>query len=81
MKKVIIIGAAKPGYSEAITRTMIKEGIFVIGTFEKEYVDNSKLLTTEFTKQELLMQNIFATTSTANSAKRKVRKYLSGIRM
>lgn len=40
--KVVVIGAAKPGYAESITRRLISEGYSVIGTFDEEYADNAK---------------------------------------
>lgn len=58
MKRVIIIGAAKPGYSEAITRKMISNGVFVIGTFDKEYSDNAQILATEFKTDKLTLQEV-----------------------
>ncbi len=58
MKRAIIIGAAKPGYSEAITRKMISDGIFVIGTFDGEYSDNANVLSNEFGKDKLMLQEV-----------------------
>lgn len=40
--KVVVIGAAKTGYAESITRKLISEGYSVIGTFDDEYADNAK---------------------------------------
>jgi NAD(P)-dependent dehydrogenase (short-subunit alcohol dehydrogenase family) len=58
MKSVIIIGAAKSGYSEAITRRMINDGIFVIGTYDKEFSDNAKTLSDEFSSDKLTLQEV-----------------------
>jgi len=58
MKRVIIIGASKPGYAEAITRRMIKDGVFVIGTYDKEYSENAEQLTAEFGNEKITMQEV-----------------------
>ena len=58
MKSIIIIGAAKPGYSEAITRKMINDGVFVIGTYDKEFSENAKILTNEFSSDKLTLQEV-----------------------
>lgn len=40
--RVVVIGAAKTGYAESITRKLINEGYSVIGTYDEEYADNAK---------------------------------------
>jgi len=51
--KVIVIGAAKPGYAESITRKLIHNGISVVGTYDAEYAANAKKLTVEFPRDKL----------------------------
>jgi len=58
MKRVILIGAAKPGYSEAITRKLIGNDVFVIGTFDKAYSSNAKLLADEFPADKLSLHEV-----------------------
>ncbi len=58
MKRVIIIGAVKPGYAEALSRRMIKEGISVIGTFDKEYAENAIKMTKEFSNDVLTLKQV-----------------------
>lgn len=56
--KIIVIGAAKPGYAETITRRFIKEGYSVIGTYDEEYSDNAKKLQMEYSSKDLLLQQV-----------------------
>lgn len=56
--KVVVIGAAKPGYAESITRRLISEGYGVIGTFDEEYTENAQKMQAEFTKDELTLQKV-----------------------
>lgn len=56
--KVIVIGAAKTGYAESITRKLISEGYSVIGTFDKEYADNAEKMRTEFPAEVLSLQQV-----------------------
>jgi NAD(P)-dependent dehydrogenase (short-subunit alcohol dehydrogenase family) len=51
--KAIVIGAAKPGYAESITRKLIHNGISVVGTYDAEYATNAKKLTVEFPRDKL----------------------------
>ena len=51
--KAIVIGAAKPGYAESITRKLIQNGISVIGTFDAEYFENAQKLSVEFPMDKL----------------------------
>lgn len=44
----VVIGAAKPGYAEAITRKLIKNGFKVIGTYDTEFEENATKLSKEF---------------------------------
>lgn len=55
MKKIIVCGAAKPGYAEAITRKLIGKGIYVIGTYDDEYEVNAERLRNEFSEEQLLL--------------------------
>lgn len=58
MKTIIIIGAAKPGYAEAITRKMIESGVFVIGTFESAFSENAEKLTTIYHNGQLKLTEL-----------------------
>lgn len=59
MKKVVVvIGAAKPGYAESITRRLINEGYSVIGTFDREYEENAKKLQVEFSVDTLSLKQV-----------------------
>ena len=51
--KVVVIGAAKTGYAESITRKLISEGYSVIGTFDEEYADNAKKMQSEYASEVL----------------------------
>jgi NAD(P)-dependent dehydrogenase (short-subunit alcohol dehydrogenase family) len=51
--KAIVIGAAKPGYAESITRKLIQNGYSVVGTYDSEFVDNAEKLKKEFTSDKL----------------------------
>lgn len=53
--KVIVIGAAKPGYAEAITRKLIKNGCSVIGTYDNEFEDNAQKMSQDFSTNELVL--------------------------
>jgi len=56
--KAVVIGAAKPGYAESITRKLIQNGISVVGTYDAEYTANAKKLTTEFPKDKLYLTEV-----------------------
>lgn len=51
--KVVVIGAAKPGYAESITRKLISHGYGVIGTYDEEYADNANALRAEYPEDKL----------------------------
>ena len=51
--KAIVIGAAKPGYAESITRKLIQNGYSVVGTYDSEFVDNAEKLKKEFASDKL----------------------------
>lgn len=51
--KVVVIGAAKPGYAESITRKLIKNGYSVVGTYDSEFEDNAKKMLQEFSSNDL----------------------------
>jgi len=56
--KAIVIGAAKPGYAESITRKLIQNGISVVGTYDAEYAANAKKLANEFPRDKLYLDEI-----------------------
>lgn len=56
--KAIVIGAAKPGYAESITRKLIQNGISVVGTYDAEYAENAKKMTEEFSAEKLELINV-----------------------
>lgn len=53
-KKIIVTGAAMPGYGEAITRRLLSEGFSVLGTFESDDSENAELLKKEFSSTQRL---------------------------
>jgi len=56
--KAIVVGAAKPGYAESITRRLIKEGYQVIGTYDKEFADNAIKMSREFSTDQLVLHQL-----------------------
>lgn len=56
--KVVVIGAAKTGYAESITRKLISEGYSVVGTFDEEYADNAKKMQSEYASEVLSLQQV-----------------------
>ncbi|MBO5033575.1 MAG: SDR family oxidoreductase [Lachnospiraceae bacterium] len=56
--KVVVIGAAKTGYAESITRKLINEGYSVIGTYDEEYADNAKKMQAEFSADVLTLKQV-----------------------
>lgn len=56
--KVVVIGAAKTGYAESITRKLINEGYSVIGTFDREDAANAKKMQTEFPSEVLSLHPV-----------------------
>lgn len=56
--RVVVIGAAKTGYAESITRKLINEGYSVIGTYDEEYADNAKKMQAEFSADVLTLKQV-----------------------
>jgi 3-oxoacyl-[acyl-carrier protein] reductase len=56
--KAVVIGAAKPGYAEAITRKLIEKGYSVIGTYDSEYLENAQKLSSEFPVNKLNLTQV-----------------------
>lgn len=56
--KAIVIGAAKPGYAESITRKLIEEGYSVVGTYDSEFSDNAEKLKSEFSSDKLTLSQV-----------------------
>lgn len=56
--KVVVIGAAKTGYAESITRKLINEGYIVIGTYDEEYTENAKKMQAEFSTDVLTLKKV-----------------------
>jgi len=56
--KTVVIGAAKPGYAEAITRKLIQNGSAVVGTYDAEYAENAKKLLAEFPADALSLSEV-----------------------
>jgi len=56
--KIVVVGAAKPGYAESITRKLIQGGISVIGTYDAEHAENAKKLTSEFSQEVLELTQV-----------------------
>lgn len=55
---VLVIGAAKPGYAESITRKLLSEGYSVIGTYDEEYSENAKKMQAEFSSEVLTLRPV-----------------------
>ena len=55
---IVVIGAAKGGYAESITRKSIEKGFSVIGTYDKEYADNAKKMQSEFSEKQLKLYEV-----------------------
>lgn len=73
--KVVVVGAAKPGYSEAITRKLIHSGYSVVGTYDAEFEENAKKLMEEFTSDQLFLQQVDL------SSRDELASFVSGIDM
>lgn len=58
MKRVVVVGAAKPGYAEAITNILIQQGIAVIGTYDAEYKENATLMLNKYPSNLLSLQEV-----------------------
>ncbi len=56
--KAVVIGAAKPGYSESITRKLIHNGYSVIGTYDYAHSKNAQRLKCEFSSDKLLLRQV-----------------------
>lgn len=56
--RVVVIGAAKTGYAESITRKLINEGYSVIGTYDEEYADNAEKMQAEFSADVLTLKQV-----------------------
>ena len=50
----VVVGAAKPGIGDAITRRLLNDGIGVVGTYEEEDKENAELLISDFKDTDLL---------------------------
>ncbi len=53
MKRIVLTGAAKDGYGEAILRKLVDNGYFVYGTYEKELADKAENLQKELKNVKL----------------------------
>lgn len=54
----IVIGAAKSGYAETITRMLINDGHFVIGTYDEAYSENAYKMLNEFSSEQLFLTKV-----------------------
>lgn len=78
--KAIVIGAAKPGYAESITRKLIQKGYSVVGTYDSEFVDNAERLKSEFSPDKLsLIQVDLASREELTSFVRSVDSKIDGM--
>lgn len=71
---VIVIGAAKPGYSESITRKLIYEGYTVIGTYDLEFKENAIKLSHEFSHDKLILKQVDL------SSREELQNFVHGVR-
>jgi NAD(P)-dependent dehydrogenase (short-subunit alcohol dehydrogenase family) len=56
--KAVVVGAAKPGYAESITRKLIQNGYSVIGTYDAEHSENALKLKSEFSSDKLTLSQV-----------------------
>lgn len=56
--KTVVVGAAKTGYAESITRKLIQNGYSVIGTYDAEFSENAKKLKSEFSSDKLTLSQV-----------------------
>lgn len=56
--KVVVIGAAKPGYAESTTRKLIESGYSVIGTYDSAFSENANSLQSEFSSDKLTLHQV-----------------------
>ena len=54
----VVIGAAKSGYAETITRMLINEGHSVIGTYDEDYVENADKMKKEYKPEQLNLSQV-----------------------
>lgn len=54
----VVIGAAKSGYAETITRMLINKGHSVIGTYDKAYTENANKMLKEFSQNQLSLTQV-----------------------
>lgn len=54
----LVIGAAKSGYAETITRMLINKGHSVIGTYDKDYAENANKMLKEFSENQLSLTQV-----------------------
>lgn len=71
--KAIVIGAAKPGYAESITRKLIQNGVSVIGTYDAEYAENAKKMKAE------LPRDVLRLTEVDLSSREELRKFVDSV--
>ena len=54
----VVIGAAKSGYAETITRMLINKGHSVIGTYDKDYTENAEKMRNEYAIEQLNLYQV-----------------------
>ncbi len=78
--KAVVIGAAKLGYAESITRKLIKNGFTVIGTYDSEYSENAQKLKSEFSSDKLMLSQVdLASREELNSFVKSVNGQIEGL--
>jgi NAD(P)-dependent dehydrogenase (short-subunit alcohol dehydrogenase family) len=55
---IIVIGAAKGGYAESLTKKLIEKGFSVIGTYDQDHSENAIRLRTAFTEEQLRLKEV-----------------------
>jgi 3-oxoacyl-[acyl-carrier protein] reductase len=56
--KAVVVGAAKPGYAEAVTRKLIGKGVSVVGTYDAEHAENARKMAGEFSSDTLSLARV-----------------------
>ena len=78
--KFVVIGAAKNGYAEAITRMLIKEGHLVIGTYDEAYSENAYKMLSEFSHNQLKLTKVdLSIRNELNNFVKSIRETIDGM--
>lgn len=79
MNQIILTGAVKDGYGEAILRKLVENDYFVFGTYEKELTDKAKAIQKELKNVKLYKVDHSSRKSLASFVNRVKDKKISGL--